>query len=258
MKRIYKWSDEEGSLSLVADYPWAPLSLACDSEDNLLVVFRYDPQPGFRINGETELYTNPPDAAGTSFSGWGNSGFATRVYAIDPKNPDETIRELEKVPMGSVINPHKALYPSNRWRDSHDFNSISVARVNECHLAPDGRTIIPVCYDLARSCALAEAFPGRPLYTADEYDKRTVKLNVDSLGYLSNLNYFAEKGEFSSVPDTYGNVYVADGDVYVYRPDGTKINMIAVPERPSTLVFGGKERKMLYITGRSAFYRILL
>ena len=163
MKRIYKWSDEEGSLSLVADYPWEPLSLACDSEDNLLVVFRYNPQPGFMINGEPEKYTNPPDAAGTSFSGWGNSGFGTRVYAIDPGNPDETIRELEKVPMGSVSNLYKALYPSNRWRDSHDFNSISVARVDDCLVAPDGRTIIPVCYDLARSCALAEAFPGKTL-----------------------------------------------------------------------------------------------
>jgi hypothetical protein len=258
MKRIYKWSDGAGSLSLVADYPWEPLSLACDSEDNLLVVFRYNPQPGFIINGEPEKYTNPPDAAGTSFSGWGNSGFGTRVYAVDPGNPDETLRELEKVPMGSISNLYKALYPSNRWRDSHDFNSISVARADECLVAPDGKTIIPVCYDLARSCALSEAFPGKPLYTADEYDKRTVKLEVDKLGVLSNLQYFAEKGEFSSVPDTQGNVYVADGDVYVYGQDGKPIRRICVPERPSTLVFGGKEKNTLYITGRSALYRTIL
>jgi sugar lactone lactonase YvrE len=258
MKRIYKWSDESGSLSLLADYPWAPLSLACDSEDNLLVVFRYDPQPGFVINGEPEKYTNPPDAEGTSFSGWGNSGFGTRFYAIDPDNPDETIRELEKVPMGRISNLYKALYPSNRWRDSHDFNSISVARLEECRIAPDGRTIIPVCYDLARSCALAEAFPGKPVYIADEYDKRTVKLETDRLGNLSNLQYFTEKGEFCSVSDEQGNVYVADGDVYVYGPDGKQIRLIHVPERPSTLVFGGKEGKTLYITGRAALYRTTL
>ena len=256
MKRIYRWSDKTGSLSLVADYPWEPLSLACDAEDNLLVVFRYNPQPGFIINGETEKYTNPPDAAGTSFSGWGNSGFGTRAYSVDPGNPDETIRELEKVPMGSVSNVYKALYPSNRWRDSHDFNSISVAQTDDCLVAPDGRTIIPVCYDLARSCALAEAFPGKPLYIADEYDKRTVKLDVDKQGTLSHLQYFAEKGEFSSVPDTGGNVYIADGDVYMYSPDGKMIRSIPVPERPSTLVFGGKEGKTLFITGRSALYRI--
>jgi sugar lactone lactonase YvrE len=85
-----------------------------------------------------------------------------------------------------------------------------------------------------------------------------VKLDVDNTGTLSNLRYFVEKGEFSSVPDTRGNVCIADGDVYMYGPDGKLIRRIPVPERPSTLVFGGKEGKMLYITGRSALYRILL
>ena len=161
MKRIYKWSAETNSLSSLADFQWEPLSLACDSKDNLLVVFRYNPQQGLIINNQPEQYTNPPDANGTSFSGWGNSGFGTLVYSVNPENPEETIQKLEKVPMGSVDNIFKALYPSNRWRDSHDFNTISVNRNTECFIAPDGRTIIPVCYDLARSCALVEAFPGQ-------------------------------------------------------------------------------------------------
>jgi len=44
----------------------------------------------------------------------------------------------------------------------------------------------------------------------------------------------------------------------VYGPDGKQINFISVPERPSTVVFGGKGGKMLFITGRSALYRIML
>jgi len=115
--------------------------------------------------------------------------------------------------MGSVDNIYKALYPSNRWRDFHDFNQISIRKADSCWLAPDGRTIIPICYDLARSCALVEAFPGHPLYAVDEYDKRTVKLQVDTKGYLSDLEYFAEKGEFSATPDQQGNVWIADGDI---------------------------------------------
>jgi len=35
---------------------------------------------------QTGSIFHPPDAAGTSFSGWGNSGFGTLVYAIDPAN----------------------------------------------------------------------------------------------------------------------------------------------------------------------------
>jgi hypothetical protein len=254
-KRIYKWSTESNSLSLLADYPWEPLSLACDSKDNLLVVFRYNPQPGYMINGQPEKFTNPPDAYGTSFSGWGNSGFATLAYSVDPLNPDETLSPLKVDSMNMIKSVFKALYPSNRWRDSHDFNTIFVKRNDKCFVAPDGVTIIPVCYDLARSCALSEAFPGKPLFASDEYDKRTVRMDVDSQGYLSNLVYFAEKGEFNSIPDKNGNVYIADGEVYVFNNEGKQIDMIKIPERPSTLAFGGKSN-VLFVTGRSALYSV--
>ena len=256
MKRIYKWSAETETLTLLADYPWQPLSLACDSEDNLLVVFRYDPQPGFLTNGQAESFPNPSDAAGTSFSGWGNSGFGTLVYSINPNNPDETITKLGKVKMGSVQPIYKALYPSNRWRDYHDFNEVSLNRNDDCFVAPDGKTIIPASYDLTRSCALVEAYPGKILYAVDEYDKRTVSYEVDRKGYLSNLNYFAEKGEFSSVPDRQGNVYVADGEIYIYTKDGKQAGMIKIPERPSTISFGGKDGKTLFVTGKNTFYRV--
>jgi hypothetical protein len=256
MKRIYKWSPETNSLSLLADFPWEPLSLSCDSKDNLLVVFRYNPQPGYMISGEQEKYSNPPDAAGTSFSAWGNSGFGTLAYSIDPNIADETIQPLAIIEMNSVNNIYKALYPSNRWRDHHDFNSISVNRNARCFIAPDGLTIIPICYDLARSCGLIEAFPGKPLYAADEYDKRTVRLDVDPQGYLSSLSYFVEKGEFSSIPDQDGNVYVADGDVYLFDKEGRQTGMIKIPERPSGIIFGGKDKKTLFVTGRSALYSV--
>lgn len=256
MKRIYKWSAETQSLSLLADFPWQPLSLACDSKDNLLVVFRYDPQPGHLVNGEPERFPTAPDANGTSFSMWGNSGFGTLVYSLNPNHPEETVQLLKKVPMGSVANLYKALYPSNRWRDFHDFNTVSVNRAEECWLAPDERTIVPVCYDLARSCALAEAFPGKPMFAADEYDKRTVKMDVDPKGYLSNLSYFAEKGEFCSIPDQSGNVLVADGDLYTFDQNGKETGMISTPERPTSLVFGGKSRNTLFVTGKTSLYRI--
>ncbi|MGE5426273.1 MAG: SMP-30/gluconolactonase/LRE family protein, partial [Methylococcaceae bacterium] len=254
MKRVYKYSSETNSLSMVADFPWEPMSLACDSKDNLLVVFRYNPQPGYMVNGEQEKYPTPADASGTSYSMWGNAGFGTLAYSIDPRNPEETIQPLKKVPMGSVNNVYKALYPSNRWRDWHDFNTVSVNRNEECWLAPDGKTIIPVCYDLARSCALVEAFPGKPLLAVDEYDKRTVKLDVDAKGYLSNLKYYAEKGEFSAVIDASGKLYVADGEIYIFDKDGKSEGILHTPERPSTLTFGGKDGKTLFITGRTALY----
>ena len=256
MKRIYKWSAEKNTLTLLADFPWEPLSLACDSKDNLLVVFRYNPQFGLVVDGVQEKFTNPADASGTSFSMWGNSGFTTLAFSIDPNHADETLQPLKKIPMASAGNVSKALYPSNRWRDYHDFNKVSVNRNEECFVAPDGVTIIPVCYDLARSCSMVEALPGKPLYTCDEYDKRTVKMDVDAGGYLSNLTSFAERGEFVSIPDKEGNVYIADGDIFIYDKDGNQKSMIRIPERPSGLAFGGKDRNTLFITGRSSLYSV--
>jgi hypothetical protein len=255
-KRIYKWSAATLSLQLVADFPWEPLSLACDSKDNLLVVFRYNPQPGFLVNGKEEHFENPPDASGTSFSGWGNSGFGTLVYAIDPENPEETIQILDKVPMATAAGIYKALYPSNRWRDYHDFDKVSLNKNMECWVAPDRKTIIPVCYDLARGCALVEAFPGKSLIAVDEYDKRTVKYDVDAQGYLSNLKHFVEKGEFSSIGDKQGNVWIADGEIYGFDPAGKQMQSIPVPERPSSLAITELNGKTLYFTGRTALYRI--
>ena len=268
MRRIYRWSPASGHLSLIADYPWQPLSLACDQQDNLLVVFKYVPLPGHLVNGQQEAFTNPPDAAGTSFSGWGNSGFAVRAYSINPENPDETIHLLPTARMGSIDPIYQALYPAHRWRDFHDFNAVTTAKAKDCFVAPDSVTVIPVVYDLARSTALIAAYPAQPLYTTDEYDGRIVRLNVGHEGYLSDLTYFAERGEFGSATDKTGNVYIAAGQIYRYDPTGKQTALIRVPERPTGLAFGTKDPGAkdpgtkdpgtLYITSHHSLYAVTL
>ena len=51
----------------------------------------------------------------------------------------------------------------------------------------------------------------------DEYDRRMVKMDVANDGTLSILSYFVEQGEFGSAVDKEGNLYVADGEIYVFR-----------------------------------------
>ena len=258
MRRIYKWDVETNLLTMVADYPWPPLSLAFDTKDNLLVIFKYNPQPGYLIDGKQEAVPRLPDAEGTAFSKWGNSGFATWVYAVDPNNPDETMRLLPKVKMGSVKNVAKALYASNRWRDMHDNDEVSLFVPEECFVAPDGVTIIPEQYDLARSSSVLEAIPGKPFYNSDEYERRVVKMDVDPEGKLSNLTHFIERGEFGTAVDKKGNIYVTDGHVYIFDKDGKQTGKITVPERPSSITIGGKDGNTLFITARSSLYRVLI
>ncbi|MDR0537785.1 MAG: SMP-30/gluconolactonase/LRE family protein [Tannerellaceae bacterium] len=255
-RRIYRWSVETNTLSLVSDLPWEPLSLGMDTEDNLLVVVRYRAQPGFLIDGKPETPASYPDTRGTSFAGYGNNAYETKVYAVDPMRPEETFRPLSKVPFGAVANVAKALYVSNRWRDFHDFNSAVIYRPALCFVAPDGKTIIPDQYDLARGSSLLEAYPGKPFYASDEYDKRMVRMDVAPDGSLSNVNYFVEWGEFGSAVDEEGRLYVADGNIYIFDSDGKSAGMIRTPERPSSLQFGGKDRQTLFFTSRSGLFSV--
>jgi len=53
-----------------------------------------------------------------------------------------------------------------------------------------------------------------------------------------------------------GNVYIADGQVYVYDSSGKQIKVIKVPERPTSLTFGGKDGKTLFVTGHNGLYEM--
>lgn len=255
-KRIYKWSGRENKLDLVTDVPFKPLSLGIDKNDNLLVVTEYTPQQGALLNGKPELYPKPDDAKGTAYGVWYNTGSMVKVYALNPNKPEESLAELHPVSMSSVKTIGTALYPGNRWRDNSDYPAITQRKAANCYVAPDGITIIPVAYDLLRSNNLLAAYPGKPFYAADEYGKRTFLFDVGKEGYLANPQVFAERGQYSVAVDHKGNVYIADGQIYVYDKAGKQLEVIKVPERPATIVFGGEEGKTLYITARTSLYSV--
>ena len=56
--------------------------------------------------------------------------------------------------------------------------------------------------------------------------------------------------------DNKGNVYVADGNVFIYDKDGKKTGTIKVPERPASIQFGGRDGKTLFIAARSSLYSV--
>jgi len=257
LKKIYKWDASRQSLSLLADYPWKPFSLATDTKDNLLVIFRYDPQPGYLVNGEQETVPRLPDD-NPSYSGWGNSGWAAWGYSINPENPDETFAPLPRITTKDVKNVRKIIIPAHRWRG--DFDSIVRAMPENSFIAPDRVTIIPETYDLGRSASFLSLTPGQtePVYVAHENNKTTVRLNVNADGTLANLKEEYLHGQYSSAVDKDGNLYIADGEIFVFDKSGKQIKRIQMEERPLSIAIGGKDFNTLFVTTSKSLYGIKL
>ena len=141
LKKIYKWSAETGEVTLLADYPWKPFTLAVDTQDNLLVIFRYDPQPGYLVNGKQETVPRLPDD-NPMYSGWGNSGWAAWGYSFDPDNADATMKPMPRVATSSVKNVARVIHPSSRWRG--DFEKVAESMPEYSFIAP-GTLVRPDC-----------------------------------------------------------------------------------------------------------------
>jgi hypothetical protein len=257
LKKIYKWDASAQALSLLADYPWKPFTMAVDTEDNLLVIFRYDPQPGYLVNGEQESVPRLPDD-NPMYSGWGNSGWAAWGYSVNPEDPDETFAPLQRIAAKDAANVRRIIHPASRWRG--DFGRVATAVPEYSFLAPDGVTIIPETYDLSRSAALIPVTPGQPypLYVAHENNKTTVRLDVNADGSLSNLTEAFPRGQYGSATDKDGNVYVADGEIFVYDKSGREIKRIQLEERPISIAVGGRDFKTLFATTSRSLYGIQL
>lgn len=100
---------------------------------------------------------------------------------------------------------------------------------------------------------------GRLLYVADS-DARLIRMyDLAGSGAASNERVFADKIE--GVPgglrtDAKGNVFVAAKGLRVYSPRGEVLRDIQLAQTPSNLAFGDKDFSTLYVTARSAVYRL--
>lgn len=233
---IYRWSGAAHRLSIVRDNPLDPVQLAFDKAGDLLVI---------------------------SYQGNGT------VYSFKPQADFDKITFLKPEPRASRSGMTPVL-PVDYWRNENDFPEAVVKKKPFQFVSPDGSTFIPAAedfvsgqlyygakiHDVLRAFGLAPTTIGQHFYVTDESEEKTYRTTVGEDGSLSNLQLFVNIGGESAAEDSQGNVFIAAGQIYVYAPTGKLIGTIDVPERPSQLLFGGADKKTLFIAARSSLYSV--
>ena len=234
-QRIHRWSGADRRLVTVAEAPLQPVNLAFDSAGNLLVV---------------------------SYAGNGT------VYALPPGAPGGEPTLLP--PQAAAARPGlTAILPVGDWRLQRNAEGGLLPRTHQ-YLAPDGRSYVSATQgfvdgavswgvkssDLVRAFGLQRARPGDRVFLTSEADVATWSALVGDDGSFSDLRLFVNQGGEGVATDTEGNVYIAAGDVLVYDRSGTLIETIPVPGRPTQVVFGGPDRRTLFLPARDALYAV--
>jgi len=258
--RIFSWSKARG-LEVVRHDALDPVNLAIDRSGNLLVQSSdghdgtvYSFAPGTASDQITPLEPQPTaPRAGASFvipgNVWDNGEFANQLnvetfeYKTIPQMfaEDMTTRKPKEYvsPDGSLVLPMGRVfrqgpddsYPgmdATGWRWSNNLDAYG----------------------------FITAAPGKQVYVTSGAENRTYRATVQLDGTLGDLQVFAERGGESATSDAAGNVYVANGEIFVYDRDGRSIGRVDVPERPIQLLFGGADRRTLFILGHHTLYAI--
>jgi sugar lactone lactonase YvrE len=261
-QRIYAWSAARG-LWVVRRDPLDPVSLTVDRSGSLLVVSSAGPQ-------------------GT-------------VYSFKPGSPVDDIAVL--TPEAAAPRAGAAfVLPANVWADGqfHDRLNVETLRYTtlaemfatevttptaRVYVSPDGSLALPAGRVFQQGAGgsyagmdptgwrwshnldaygLFSARPGQRVYVISSAENRTYRATVRADGTLGDLTAFAERGGESVTTDAAGDVYVTDGQVFVYDPSGARIAQIDVPERPIQVVFGGADRRTLFILTHHTLYAVTM
>lgn len=129
------------------------------------------------------------------------------------------------------------------------------------YISPSHTSVIRVCDDLEKPNGVLGTPDGKTLYVTDALAGKTYKYAIQEDGSLTDKTLFVNFGCDGMTMDKAGNVYFTTGGkqaVDIFSPSGELLASIVVPEKPSNLCFGGKDRNQLFITARTSIYRVNL
>ncbi len=214
-----------------------------------------------------------------------SAGAEGTVYSFRPGSPENQITVLS--PQETKPRPEaRALLPVNFWnngefKDQLDLNTLAYKTLAEMftedvstpkareYVSPDGSLFLPAgrvfqqgpsdstgwrFSDNLDTYGFISARPGQRVYVSSESEDVTYSGIVGADGTLTDLRPFADRGGECVAVDLKGNVYVANGEIFVYNSAGKQIARIDVPERPIDIVFGGPDQRTLFILAHHGLY----
>jgi len=250
-RRIHGWS-REGGLTVERDAPLDPVNLAIDRSGNVMVLSSWGPEAS--------------------------------VYAFKPGTPATGIAMIAPTPVAQRQGARVAI-PVNFWQNgefqdqidpqTYEFTTLAemfardVARPKAReYVSPDGSLVLPAFRVLRQGPAdhlgyrwsdtldthgFVQGAVGERVVFTNGSENRTFSGLLGQGGAITDLKPVADRGGESAALGPDGKVYVANGQVFVYA-GGKPLGRIDVPERPLQLLFGGPDRRTLFILTHHSLY----
>ena len=251
-QRIHRWSDAKG-LEVVRDHALDPVNLAVDASGNLLVLSSLGPKGS--------------------------------VYSLDPAGPPDQLTVIQPTPVRAGSGA-RTLLPVNWWNNgefrdqldhrTYEFTTLAELFAHEVgtpktqeYVSPDGSIALPAFRvwqqgpidhvgwrwsNGLNANGLISGRPGERVFVTNGSENVTYSGTLGPGGTLTDLKPFANRGGESVAVDDRGRVFVANGQVFVYGADGKQIGRVDVPERPLHILFGGADRRTLFILTHHTLY----
>ena len=251
-QRIFGWTREAG-LQLLRDDPLDPVALAATRSGDLMVL-------------------SSDGAEGT-------------VYSF---RPDQPAGPITLIPATSATGAPQLAIPANYWNNGEFKDQLDPATWHfttlaemfrrdmalpktQQYLSPDGSVAMPAYRafrqgpndfrgwrfsDPLDASGLLLAKPGQPVFVSNESEDRTYRGLLAADGAVTGLKAVAPRGGESVAVAPDGRLFVANGQVFAYAPDGQPLGRIDVAERPLQLLFGGADGRTLFILTRHALFSV--
>jgi gluconolactonase len=157
--------------------------------------------------------------------------------------------------------------PNDLWRDKRGGIYFSDPRYgnNRNDMEQDGEhvyylsprlQVIRVTEDLVRPNGVVGSLDGSTLYISDHGAGKTYSYEIKPNGTLKDKKLLIKEGSDGMTIDQHGNIYLTNEAVRVFKPDGSFIEAIAIPKKPSNVCFGGANGTTVFITARDAVYSL--